>query len=366
MIATHPIRRNYPESELGILSLMTISGTTHADTDLRTVEGRFFDCPAGLVVAAECLGKTYTTEIGGRKLAITLPSLPDAVEPQRTLPPLVAPRHHYEYPPRPDDAEEVDWGRVTFVRGGIAQSAIINEMHYTFEMNGTEEDVSESCERIEEELSAWWERIEMWLDTYTELNLLRHGLKKPLGLGASYLAYARYDDGTVRPVNWTSTNYVAWPKLFEVPDSSTLQLCLELAGARREIPTEWQYLRDARSWLQTEQMRRAVIDACTAAEIALANQVYELLNNTETRVIQELLARCTGIADVAKLVRSLGGATASRKQIEEQLASVRNRAAHAGQEPSREEATSALKAATDVVENVRPLKSLHGLHSPEV
>lgn len=251
--------------------------------------------------------------------------------------------------------------RPTYARGGEPQSALINALHYTFECTGTDGDVSKTCERIENDLASWWERMSMWVDTYTELDLLNHGGQSVLHLGKKFLAYTRHDDGTVRPVNWMSTTIASPPERIEVPDNTILARCFDLAGAGAVLPTEWRYLREARSWLNAGQTRRAVIDACTAAEIALANQVHHLLDRTDEVVIQELLLRCNGIADVAKLVRTIGGseATASRKQVEERLASVRNRAVHAGKEPEPEEASQALKVATDVVERIRPRDALH-------
>lgn len=327
----------------------------------RVVEGRFFNCPEGLVVAAKCLGQTYNTVIGEQPLAVTLPSLPEMTDAKDTLSHLVAPERHYEYPSRPHDTKPIDWGYVTYAKGGEPQSALINELHYTFEVTGTDEAVSEACAGIESDLATWWERMSMWLDTYTQLDLLRHGHRGVLRLGQRFLAYTRHDDGTERPVSWMSTTIVSPPRMIEVPDSAILARCFDRAGAGAVLPTEWQYLRGARSWLNAGQTRRAVIDACTAAEIALANQVHHLLSATDEVVIRELLMRCNGIADVAKLARAIGGkeATASRKQVEEQLASVRNRAVHAGYEPEHEEASQALKAATDVVERVLPRESLH-------
>jgi len=200
----------------------------------------------------------------------------------------------------------------------------------------------------------------MWLDTYTGLDLLKHGHQSVLLLGVNFLAYTSYDAGVIRPVSWAATAIVSPPRMMEIPDRATLARCFGAAGAGAVPPTEWQYLRDAQSWLNAGEARRAVIDACTAAEIALANQVHHLLTGTDEVVIRELLLRCNGIADVAKLVRKIGGsaATASRKQIEEQLARVRNRAAHAGKEPDHEEASQALKAATDVAERVLPREAL--------
>jgi predicted double-glycine peptidase len=58
--------------------------------------------------------------------------------------------------------------------------------------------------------------------------------------------------------------------------------------------------------LNARQTRRAVIDACTAAEIALAHQVHEMLSETDRVVIEQLLDRCNGVADVAQVVRKIG------------------------------------------------------------
>jgi len=328
----------------------------------RVVEGRIFDCPDGLVVAADCLGQTYRTVIGDQSLAITLPSIPDMRDSSRdaSLMYLVAPEYHYEYPPARDDVEPIDWGMVTSAVGGEPRSALINELHYTFEITGADGAVSEACVRIGSDLASWWDRMSMWLDTYTGLDLRKHGHKRVLLLGTNFLAYTSHDAGIIRPVNWASTVTVSPPRMIEVPDRATLARCFGAAGAGAVLPTEWQYLRDARSWLNAGETRRAVIDACTASEIALANQVHHLLAGTDEVVVQELLLRCDGIADVAKLVRKIGGsaATASQKQIEEQLARVRNRAAHAGKEPDHEEASQALKAATDVIERVLPREAL--------
>lgn len=326
----------------------------------RIVEGRLFDCPEGFVVTADCLGQTYSTVIGEQPLTITLPSLRcDKVIAASPLSSLVAPEFHYNYPPPAADVEPVRWGEVTYAHKGKPQSALIESLYYTFTITGSDRDLSEVCRRIDGNLTDWWERVAMWLDTYTDLNLLRHGPRDVLVLGRRYGAVARHDDGTVRPVNWTSTAHVSLPELISVPCSATLARCFYLAGAGAVLPPEWQYLRSARSWLKAGQPRRAVIDGCTAAEIALAKQLHQLLATTDESVREELLLRCNGVAGVAKLVRKFGGSTASRHKVEEKLASVRNRAAHVGEEPQLDQANQALEVATEIVERVRPLATLH-------
>ncbi|MFJ1460940.1 hypothetical protein [Nocardia sp. N2S4-5] len=333
------------------------SDSAQVDNAMRVVEGRFFDCPDGLVMSADCLGQSYPTVIGGQPLMITVPRLPADLS--SSLPALESPEYHYEYP-RPDNAgEPAHWGEVTAARGGTPLSALIASLYYRFTTIGSDDDVSSVCEGIDNDLADWWARMSMWIDTYTELNLLGHGRRSALVLGHRYLAYTRHADGVVRPVNWTIKATISLPELIEVPSSDILARCFHLAGTGAMLPPEWQYLRDARSWLETRQTRRAVIDGCTAAEIALANQVHKLLADTGASVRDELLLRCNGISDVAKLVRRFGGSTASRNKIEEKLAQVRNRAAHAGEEPPLDQASEAIEIANEVVNCARPLENLH-------
>ncbi|MFI6309733.1 hypothetical protein ACIBEK_06275 [Nocardia fusca] len=240
-------------------------------------------------------------------------------------------------------------------------SAQLDRLGYRFEAAGSEEQLAAACQRIAEDLEGWWDRAAMWLDIYTELDLLKLGRRKPLGLGSRFLAYTSSGDGDVRPLRWKSATSSALPKPIVVPDVPTLERCFELAAAGSELPAEWQYIRRARSWLRADQHRQAAIDACTAAEIALANQVRRLLAGTTDLVVQELLDRCNGIVDIVRLVRKLGGneATASVNGTDQRLAKIRNLAAHAGYQPQREEAVKAVDFAVEIVELAFPLDSLH-------
>ncbi|MFF2082846.1 hypothetical protein ACFVVM_03685 [Nocardia sp. NPDC058176] len=334
------------------------SSETAATETPRVVEGRF-ECPEGLVVAVECLGRSYPTVIGEQALTLKFPSTPE--DPSRSQSNLVAPESHYAYPPRRTDSDHElpDWGSISHFSAGIPQSARVAMVGFTFTTTGTDEDASHTCEMIEGDLDNWWERASMWLDIYSELNLLRHGRRKPGILGARYSAYLQHADGKVKPVSWTSHGIFRFPRLIQLPSLEELTTSFRAAGEGAVLPQEWQYLRDARSWLEAGQTRRAVIDGCTAAEVALTNQLDRLLRSTDTAVKSELLLRCPGVAELGKLVRALGGITASRNRLEEKLAKVRNLAVHAGAEPSIDVATLALEVAAEAVEHARPLAQLH-------
>ncbi|WP_063059157.1 hypothetical protein [Nocardia sienata] len=327
---------------------------------LRLVEGVFPYPPEGLVVAAECLGRAFETVVGGQPLTIVLPLPPDQLVIGRAGQSLTAPNFHYQYPPD-RDSRPSDWGRSTFTSGGKLMSARLDRLAYRFEASGSDQELAAVCQRLGQELEKWWDLAAMWLDIFTELDLLRLGLHKPRGLGSKFLAYTSRNNGEAQPLSWKTTTIEAFPKPFIVPDVEVLERCFELAGAGAQLPGEWQYIRRARSWLQAGQRRQATIDACTAAEIALANQVRRLLDGTAAQVVQELLDRCNGIVDIVKLVRAIGGkeATTSVNSVDQRLAKVRNRAAHAGYEPQHEEAAKAVDVAVEIVEHALPLGSLY-------
>ncbi|MDE1675280.1 hypothetical protein [Nocardia gipuzkoensis] len=326
----------------------------------RVVEGRFFELFDELAVTVDCLGRTYETVIGDQRIVILMPSLPDPLDGEDPHRPLVAPQAHYENFAPPNDASQRAWGAVTGTDKGEPTRVEVARLAYRFEITGTDDDVAKACRQIEDDLTTWWERVAMWLDTYAELDLLNHRGSRVIPVGYRLDAVTRHDDGAVHPVRWQPAGVtITIPKDPVFPDSVALERSFKLAGTKAALPEEWQYLREARSWLNAGQTRRAVIDACTAAEIALAHQVHDMLSGTDKVVIQQLLDLCHGVADVAQVVRKIGGTTASRNQVEQKLANVRNRAAHAGAEPQREETTQAVMVAADIVEHARPRESLH-------
>ncbi|MFI6960033.1 hypothetical protein ACIBJI_42025 [Nocardia sp. NPDC050408] len=327
----------------------------------RVVEGRLLGGLEGFVVAPDCLGEAYDTAIGGQTVKVLFPS-PDPQD-SSSNPVLVSPKVVF--------SPSVVCGRVASADRNRWVCADIEQLAYRFEMTGSRGDVREACRRIGQEFPAWWERLEMWLDTFTELDLLRHRRAHSVRLEPNFSAfsYPRDSDDFPNRVNWKKVDmdWINWrthektfiPPAIEIPDHDVLTRCFRLAGEGAELPAEWQYMREARSWLNAGQTRHAVIDACTAAEIALAYQVHQLLAGTSTMVIEQLLKRCNGIANVADIVRKNGGTTASRNDVEGRLAKLRNSAAHAGNEPTHEQAKTAVAVAAAILGHARPRQTLH-------
>lgn len=84
-------------------------------------------------------------------------------------------------------------------------------------------------------------------------------------------------------------------------ESSDLQACVTAAGDQAP-PAEWLFIRDARSLLGAGQNRRAMIDAGTAAEVAMTNLIDRYLAAEEIAepVRKALAKRYTALEGVQR------------------------------------------------------------------
>lgn len=342
------------------------------------VEGHLCDCPDGLMVAPDCLGNAYLSAIGDVPVTILVPQPdPAQVESGNPLPQLISPPKHYSYPSSQQPAAHLasdpmhdwsSWGKIIAADREGWTVAALHRLAFRCDLTRPANDPQQVCEAIDSAVDDWWETLAVWLDTYTELDLLGyHGpslqaIRSSVGLRAHTGEKA---GAPAREVTWRSPSIrrtIKVPPLVRVPDSAVFERCVHLAGIGSTPPQAWTYLREARSWLRADQPRRAVIDACTGAEIALAHQVHQLLaGRTDRSIIDQLLGRCAGIAQVATVVRQNGGTTVSRKAVEVDLAKARNEAAHAGKAPDGDTARRAVEVAGQIVERVWPLATLGNL-----
>ncbi|PRX10522.1 hypothetical protein CLV67_1332 [Actinoplanes italicus] len=124
------------------------------------------------------------------------------------------------------------------------------------------------------------------------------------------------------------------------------------------IPPERQLLLSARAGLFENDFRRSVIDAGTAAEVALATSISRQLKAraVSTSFIESAIINANGVAGLTALAISLGDAVpVSKNRVADRLAKVRNRAAHGGVVPSPDEAHSAYALARTLVDHACPL-----------
>jgi hypothetical protein len=139
---------------------------------------------------------------------------------------------------------------------------------------------------------------------------------------------------------------------------SQWRLAVERANAGDSAPEEHLLLRDSRAaWLRNDP-RKALIDAATAVEVALAAEIQRSLGpNASVEAIDRVLKNASGVIDLHDLTVALGTAIpVSRARLIHRLADRRNVAVHRGVAPSDAELGHALRLADSIVRGVRPLE----------
>jgi hypothetical protein len=130
-----------------------------------------------------------------------------------------------------------------------------------------------------------------------------------------------------------------------------------LASRQCHLPLMYAMLSRARTAFAHGEMRQSVIDACTAAEVALAEPVRAWMEEASgpSETVEKVLGH-SGIVELFRLYVSLGGRLAvHEKRLMSQLAEPRNRATHAGASPGLDEARRALDTASAIVSDAVPL-----------
>jgi hypothetical protein len=121
---------------------------------------------------------------------------------------------------------------------------------------------------------------------------------------------------------------------------------------RTEMPFVFQLLLQSSAEFGTGGLRLAVIEACTAAEVAMSSAIRSLdqAKTVPPTTLERSLSDAHGIADLYRLFLLLGGdLICSESRVMHQLAGVRNAATHTGHAPSAVEATKAMDTARLIV-----------------
>jgi hypothetical protein len=134
------------------------------------------------------------------------------------------------------------------------------------------------------------------------------------------------------------------------------------ASSDLQIPPSHAVYRQSWMNMVMADYRLAVIDACSAAEMAIAAAVAESLrarglSEAET---EQLLRLGSGIAQGFQVYRQIvknGHSAVSQNRVIERLARPRNRAVHAGERPDEVTARHAIDTAAMLIREAVPLPS---------
>jgi hypothetical protein len=140
------------------------------------------------------------------------------------------------------------------------------------------------------------------------------------------------------------------------------------AAARRAStpeppPLEWRLLNIARV---LQDNRRAIIDAATASEVALAHALRTRLNAIQEEALEAKIHSANGLVGLLKLVEQIDGTEKRRwPQVRDRRARPRNSCVHRGIEPTGEEVRGAIEEAHALLETYSPLPELTSTQVPE-
>ena len=241
-----------------------------------------------------------------------------------------------------------------------ALASIFRFRFYTSLSASTDEEFDAAAQDFVTELEHWRMHFASWVGIATSQDLV--------GLGGNTDAFT-----SRAPIStWTSNangkraRYKEWEfdtHRNQIEDRSLelhgLQACATATGNHGAPSTEWVFIRDARSLLNGGQHRRALIDAATAAEVAMATLIdkYFATADTDEIVRTALVDRYQALEGRTELLKRLRPGLLSNR-LQRHLIEPRNDATHGGHSLTFEQAQTAVDMATDIVQEAHPLASL--------
>ena len=324
----------------------------------RNLSGHF-SCGPGLRVDASCCGKTFITRTNSYELEIHFPSLSDTGKQALVPPAQVAPRVRADVFDEREDGLAwgfaADWEEVSGIGQRITTVHIFRLGFTALGAVSDTENLLSMRHSVPAELDSWWELFSSWVAVLTHQDPRE---------------YFRLPGMTRREPIWTFVNgdgrrihsaitEDAVRRLYDIEplDEDTVRACIELTRIGEFPPAEWTFIRDARSAVLAKDYRRAVIDAGTAAELAITELLDQRLAGADPTLSEALLKRARALEGRSTLMKELK-AGIEPAGFTAQLKNPRNNAAHKGQAPTRETAQQAIEVAVQLVEQSTPLLGL--------
>lgn len=217
------------------------------------------------------------------------------------------------------------------------------------------DDLSGLRNSVPAELDIWWVRFSTWVAILTSQD--PRDYERTTASTRHEPIWTWVDGESKRRGQSVNEDAPRRMREFDPLDEATMTACMKLAGQGDEPPAEWTFIRDARSAVISGDYRRAVIDAGTAAELAITELLDQHLSVVDPTIVDALLTRARALEQRSNLMKDLGAGTEPRGFAKD-LKTPRNIAAHRGDAPSREVAEKAIGVAIDLVEQSTPLLSL--------
>ncbi len=339
---------------------MSVSSDTHE----RALEGHFA-CAPGLLVSIECLGHSYITRTDSHEMSVSLPTLTRDWQQGFLGRPAWTYRtfRNTERNAEIDDAN-FEWG----VTAGFHDEpdgtqapdyARLRRWRFETTIKTTKfvSDFGNARAKFVRELEAWWSLASSWISIFTKQDSVQIG-KAGTGIRVGPIVMWCGDESgwRVNPSVETSRSLTNDQGAVSL-DHATLKGCMTLTANATKPPDEWAFIRDARALVKAQQFRRAVIDAGTAAELAMTSLIDPTLTGMNLLQRERIFEKNRGLWELSNLMVERNAGTRPVR-LQQDLAEPRNKAAHDGAALNEAKANAAVAVATDLVEQLHPLAGL--------
>lgn len=310
----------------------------------------WYNLDTRFVAPAELLNETFATRIADHDATVYPPSVTvgDGVGRFGLAPPRILGR-----PPAESGSQ---WGIVHQWTKAGPVGVVVEQLAFTAEI-ADGEDLQHAAESIVAAMDTWWDNVRSWLEVVTGQHLTRVGHQKTLHIGNPPI-WPLLGDGThERPISVAATIslQVGGPQVAGVT-ADILRDCVALADEGPSLA--WILLRDARSLAEADQRRRAVIDASTAAELAVTAMLDVSLRSETPSEAARLRNSAKTLGRKADLLGRRGHPLPD--SFFPNLVDRRNDAVHEGVPISPGDCRAAIAEAVPVVEIAFPLPTPPG------
>jgi hypothetical protein len=323
----------------------------HNDDMARHFEGAI-RLPHELLVAEDALGETFTGALDMAGFSLTIPKLPNDREADILF--LVTPFPQSERLVAPMSG--VSWGYVGYAKSADAPRPLaswVNMVAVKIDFSSRNEaEFLELAEEFGTAFDNWYRIAFQWMELWTN-QVLAPGLSSEIHTRGSVW------DLSADPPPLTGWGLRLGPVLLRFAGSAVPRRVLRSAFTKatetQRPPLEWLIYLQA---MRRDDDRLAVIEAASAAEIALARAVDTRLRNLSEAARTRITRNANGLAGLVQLLEAIDGPGRSQTRwtrVADRLARPRNHAVHTGTIPTRQTAADAIKEAYVLLNEYSPL-----------
>lgn len=333
----------------------------------KRIEGDI-SCEAGFLVLPECLNRSYESRMPCFPLTVRLPRFdPDAHDHN-----LIAPYSEVRADRDKEDAEEAryagdsswgsmqdwsdpdpseDWNTAVLP----PKYFVVGQLRFITEgAAGDDDEFQHTRDHVVAHRATWWSMLADWIGVVSAQDLIELGRQRRQSFSRTTMWITEPQAGQEPGFSW-----IQMPELRPYVGSPLtrvqLERCMSLIGEERRPPDAWLMLRDARSLLNTGEYRRAVLDAGTAAELALTSALDRYLAvHSSDDVAAALMDRSKMLQPLTKLVKELN-IVALPEHFQQRIIEPRNKAVHGGEETSKDVAETAIATTSELLHATHPL-----------